>query len=225
MLLVQNIHGLLCMCPANLNNQPNRSAEAYLRINREIVRKTAHGTEACSGGVGGRISVFEGRIKIGNAGTIVQSNQFHGGGRSGVTPASGHLGQIFPTVRGEKRAYEYLALTCMLENVGCCFRYDERHSTGVDLIQAYAPSCVECATPGGGDAGRIRDSERRMVRGNKVQYAFHLAMVTVVPLPGFESSSNSSQRRFAPPNPRPNPPPVVNPSCRARAISVIPGPL
>src|ERR1700733_16130869 len=44
---------------------------------------------------------------------------------------------------------------------------------------------------------------------------FHLRIETLVPAPGFEEISNSCDRRLAPPNPSPRPPPLVKPSERA----------
>ena len=52
----------------------------------------------------------------------------------------------------------------------------------------------------------------------------HRAIITRVPWPGSDSTENSLHSRFDPPSPRPSPPPVVNPSVKARSMSGIPGP-
>src|SRR3989475_6341709 len=49
-------------------------------------------------------------------------------------------------------------------------------------------------------------------------------MVTVVPFPTTEETSNSSISRLAPGRPRPSPPEVEYPSCSARPTSGMPGP-
>src|SRR5579872_1187886 len=54
---------------------------------------------------------------------------------------------------------------------------------------------------------------------------FQRVITTLVPSPTREEMSKSLTSRLAPPNPKPRPEPVVNPSRRAMLMSGIPGPL
>src|SRR6185437_14756508 len=83
------------------------------------------------------------------------------------------------------------------------------------------------ATAGGGRAGVLDPQPAHVARhlgDQRRAQRDHLTTMTVVPVPGLESSSNSSTSRRAPDSPRPRPFPDVQPSVSARPMSAMPGP-
>src|SRR5207248_324603 len=69
------------------------------------------------------------------------------------------------------------------------------------------------SSPGFARMAGFRDVKDQL--GNALFDYFHRVTVTLVPAPTVELISNSFTNRFAPPNPRPRPEPVVKPSRNA----------
>src|ERR1700722_1160726 len=108
----------------------------------------------------------------------------------------------------------------MLEYVGRGFRDGDGHLAG--------PGCVESNLLGKmqGRPANFRNSAgfRNGDPDSHACQGFHRAIITLVPFPGAVIISTSLLSRFAPPNPKPSPPPLVKPSFRACSTSAIPGP-
>src|SRR5215469_4257684 len=106
----------------------------------------------------------------------------------------------------------------MLQHVGGYLR----HNDGQRPSFAFAELCFftnHGGLPSGFPRiGRIVDPSQ-----HSLSY-FQRVRATWVPRPTVEWISNSLTSRLAPPNPRPNPVPVVNPSRMANSTSGIPGP-
>src|SRR5262245_60349515 len=181
-------------------DRDNRGA-AVARVRIERRREPPDRAEAGPGAAGRRVAVAQALREVRDAGSPVE--------RDHADPAQRAVA---------RDAEEELALARVLHEVRPDLAHDERDLARLVLVEP-EPAAERARGPTRHPhLARVRHAEDELV-GH-----FHRVIATRVPSPGRDESSNSFERRFAPPRPSPRPPAVEKPSFMARSVSAMPGP-
>src|SRR5581483_10927332 len=175
-------------------------AAPRLRVDVELVRHALNRAEPGPRRSGGGVAVAQRLRHARDAGSAIDRDQFH-------TPAA-----VFAEGAHEDAA----AVGRVLDQIRGQFGRDNACAIRVGFVKPGRASTLARSSTHGGRLAPLDDGTDAMLG---LRHYFHRVMTTFVPSPSTDEIENSFDSRFAPDSPSPKPPPVVNPSRIASAMS------